>query len=180
VVLYDIKIKKQKGTKAEEGFSAHSLKGYVRVADPAHGLIKYTIEEFLSNWISNRKDDKDERIAMVFEPSAEFHTMEEEKPDKTKIKFIFQYLRPYKKLIVQLFMGMLICFGVFCLWDKTRLPSVATHVQSKWLIKCIRNNAAMVKNVFVLSDVIWITCKSKYAINVQQTCIFMPFFLVGQ
>jgi ATP-binding cassette subfamily B protein len=93
VVVYDIKLKKQRGRKKEEDFSMGSVTGYVRVADPAHGLIKYTIEEFLSNWISNRKDGKDEGIALLFEPSPEFHSIEDEKPDKTKLKFIFQYLR---------------------------------------------------------------------------------------
>ncbi|MDR0605538.1 MAG: ATP-binding cassette domain-containing protein, partial [Bacteroidales bacterium] len=101
VVVYDIKYE-----------STKRGKGYVKVADPGHGLIKYSIEEFLSCWLSHKKEGKDEGIALLLEPAPVFHTVEDEKPDKTKIQFIFQYLRPYKKLIAQLFLGMLIGTGL--------------------------------------------------------------------
>jgi len=55
VVVYDIKQKsrraeKQKGNNVGASLSgAHKYNGFVRVADPAHGLIKFTIEEFCNN-----------------------------------------------------------------------------------------------------------------------------------
>lgn len=77
------------------------------MADPAHGMLVYTKQEFLNAWLS-RKDEqgKDEGIALCFEPSQEFYNNEEEKQDRTKLSFLLQYLRPYKKLILQLFLGM--------------------------------------------------------------------------
>jgi len=36
--------------------SASKPCGFVRVADPGHGLIKFTIEEFCNNWLSMKKD----------------------------------------------------------------------------------------------------------------------------
>ena len=82
-------------------------KDTVFVADPASGLIKYTKKEFLDGWIS-RKGDSDEGIALLFEPQPEFYSVDGEKPDKAKFSFILQYLKPYKKLVLQLFLGMLI------------------------------------------------------------------------
>lgn len=109
VVVYEIKIK---GKKKEENHGEARLEGYVRVADPGQGLIKFTIEEFLKGWLSNKSNGNDEGIALLFELTPEFYTIDDEKPDKTKLKFVLKYLRPYKKLIVQLFMGMLIGTGL--------------------------------------------------------------------
>ena len=104
IVVYDIKTHKSK--------DGRSWEGYVKVADPGQGLIKYTVEEFLSKWLSSKKDGEEEGVALLFEPTPEFYSTEDEKPNKTKFKFILQYLRPYKKLIIQLFMGMLIGTGL--------------------------------------------------------------------
>ena len=89
-----------------------SLRGFVRVADPGHGLITFTIEEFCAHWLSTKKEGENEGIALLFELSPDFYNVEDEKPDKTKFKFVLQYLRPYKKLIVQLLMGMLVGTGL--------------------------------------------------------------------
>lgn len=84
-------------------------RGKVYVADPGAGLLQYSEQEFLNGWIS-RKDDEgktNEGIALLLEPQPEFYAAESEKPDKAKFSFILQYLKPYRKLIVQLFLGML-------------------------------------------------------------------------
>src|ERR1035437_9157711 len=47
VVVYDIKT------------NVRSKKIKIFVADPAHGLITYTKEEFLKGWISHRSDNED-------------------------------------------------------------------------------------------------------------------------
>ena len=58
VVVYDVKVtsdKRQvtKDTENPSPVTRHSsLRGYVRVADPGHGLIKFTVEEFCNNWLS--------------------------------------------------------------------------------------------------------------------------------
>lgn len=82
-------------------------KDYVHVADPAHGLVKFRTQEFLNGWISKRESGTDEGIALLLEPQPDFYAAEGETPDKAKFSFILQYLKPYKKLIFQLFLGML-------------------------------------------------------------------------
>jgi hypothetical protein len=41
-------------------------RGYVRVADPAYGLIKFTAEEFCQNWLSTKKEGEEEGMALLF------------------------------------------------------------------------------------------------------------------
>ena len=96
VVVYDIKLKSKK------------QKSYVKVADPAHGLITFTAEEFCNNWLSTKKDGEEEGIALLLEPTPAFYEQEDEKSNKTKFSYIFKYLKPYKKYIVQLFLGLLL------------------------------------------------------------------------
>lgn len=109
VVVYDIHISKKDSRLLEiDVIKAENVKGYVKVVDPANGKIKYTIKEFLSGWISDKKDSKDEGIALLLEVTPDFYNLEGEKPNKTKFSFILKYLLPYKKLILQLFLGMLL------------------------------------------------------------------------
>lgn len=109
VIVYDINISKKDSRLLErDEIKAENVKGYVKVADPANGKIKYTIKEFLSGWISDRKANKDEGIALLLEVTPDFYNLEGEKPNKTKFSFILKYLLPYKKLILQLFLGMLL------------------------------------------------------------------------
>src|ERR1035437_1875389 len=96
VVVYDIKVKStslsfKKATKGE----------IILVADPAHGLIKYAKEEFLAGWLSDKKDGEEKGIVLLLEPSPDFYSIEDEKPDKTKFSFLLQYLRPHKGFFVQ-------------------------------------------------------------------------------
>ena len=83
-------------------------KDTVFVADPAHGLVKLTAQEFLNGWASTRNEGTNEGIALLLEPQPDFYAAEGETPDKAKFSFILQYLKPYKKLILQLFTGMLL------------------------------------------------------------------------
>jgi len=76
------------------------------VADPAHGLLTYSREEFLKGW-SVAGDD--EGIVLLVETTPDFLNEEdEEAPRKNGIKFILSYLLVYKKFLFQLFLGMLL------------------------------------------------------------------------
>ncbi len=81
---------------------------WVYVADPGHGLIKFTVEEFCKNWLSTKQDGEDVGIALLLEPTPEFYEQEDEKSDRSKFTFIFRYLKPYHKYIIQLFLGLLL------------------------------------------------------------------------
>ncbi len=82
-------------------------KNTVYIADPGHGLLKYSKEEFLKSW----KSDAHQGILLLFEPSPEFYE-ESASSEKTVAKskgfsFLFKYLFRYKKLLVQLVIGLL-------------------------------------------------------------------------
>ncbi len=82
---------------------------YVYVADPGHGLVKYKIEDFLDGWHGNARDREKPGIVLLLEPTPEFY----EKIDPTDGKpfgfsYIFNYLKPYKKFLFQLALGMLL------------------------------------------------------------------------
>jgi len=114
VVVYDIRAKRDnRDSRDNEDSSrvtchASRKKGYVRVADPGHGLITFTIEEFCNNWLSMKKDGEDEGVALLLEPTPAFYEQEDEKSDRAKFSYIFRYLKPYRKYIVQLFLGLLL------------------------------------------------------------------------
>ncbi len=78
----------------------------VYVSDPAHGLIKYTKEEFLKGWLSTKKDHEEQGICLLLEPTPDFYAGADESLDKKGFKFLFSYLRPYKKFLSQLVLGM--------------------------------------------------------------------------
>lgn len=77
----------------------------VWISDPALGLVEYTTEEFKKHWISTVKDDYEQGVIMEIEPTPSFYQTAESK-QKSGFKFLFNYLRQYKGLIVQLILGM--------------------------------------------------------------------------
>lgn len=77
------------------------------VSDPAHGLIRYSQEEFLKYWGATQHNGVPAGIALLMEPSADFYAEEGEKVNKTGFRYLFSYLKPYRKLIIQLLLGFL-------------------------------------------------------------------------
>lgn len=83
-------------------------KDKVQVADPAVGKITYTKKEFLKYWISSTRDGEDEGICLLLETTPAFFDQEGEKANRGSFAFLFQYLRPHRKLIIQLIIGMIV------------------------------------------------------------------------
>jgi ATP-binding cassette, subfamily B, bacterial len=80
----------------------------VHVADPALGkLLTYTKDEFLNCWLSTKTEGKKEGAALLLEPTPDFYKHEDEEKGKLKFMYLLGYLRPYKKYIIQLGLGML-------------------------------------------------------------------------
>lgn len=79
------------------------------ISDPAHGLLKYSKEEFLKNWIGNGADEKiEEGIVLLLEPTATFYDNEfKSKEEKYGFSIISKYLLKYKAFISQLVIGLL-------------------------------------------------------------------------
>lgn len=85
-----------------------SGKGEVLIADPAQGLITMSLAEFKKGWISTRQQDEDLGVVLLLEPTPDFYESEGEKRDKSRLSFLFSYLRPQRKLVFQLLLGMLL------------------------------------------------------------------------
>lgn len=79
------------------------------VADPAGSKVTYTEEEFKRCWLSSKNDGEDEGIVLCMEPTPDFYNysdIDDDRNNKRSMLFVFKYLRPYKMLIFQLFIGL--------------------------------------------------------------------------
>jgi len=83
-------------------------KGKVYVADPAHDKIVYSEKDFLKEWLSTSKDGADKGLVLMLQPTPDFYQQEDEKIDKTSFRFLWSYLKPYKKYLWQLFLGLIL------------------------------------------------------------------------
>lgn len=103
VVVYDIKAPSKPSLSSRRGTGGE----VVFIADPAAGKVKYTSEEFCRCWLSTKNEGVDVGVALLLEPTPDFYKMEDEKVNRKGFSFLFSYLRPYKSLVVQLFLGLL-------------------------------------------------------------------------
>lgn len=76
---------------------------HVWIADPASGKFKLTREDFEKSWIS----DNGKGILLLLEETPDFHSKETIN-NKWNLRYIFKYLHPYKKLLLQLGVGLLL------------------------------------------------------------------------
>lgn len=80
----------------------------IHVADPASGLLKYTEEEFSKSWVSTQSQGEPKGLCLLLETTPEFFEKTDYKESKAKsVVFLFKYLRPYRKFMLHLFLGML-------------------------------------------------------------------------
>lgn len=85
-------------------FSKSKEKGaMVHITDPAHGSLEYSKAEFLKCWSANGN----EGMALLLEPTSEFYNEASEGQSKKRYSYLLNYLRPYRKFIIQLLLGML-------------------------------------------------------------------------
>ncbi|SHG70420.1 peptidase domain-containing ABC transporter [Flagellimonas flava] len=79
----------------------------VYVADPAYGLIQYSKKDFLTGWIGENANEKtSEGYLLLLEPTPTFYKSEAIEKKEYGFRFLFWYFKPYKKYIVQLFIGL--------------------------------------------------------------------------
>lgn len=107
VVVYKVKVKKDK---------SGEWTGHIYIADPAFDRVKYTVKEFLDGWISDKENNQEKGTFLILVPTLAFfhpdaHT---EKNSKVKLLFFFSYIKPYKHLFFQVFLGMFLgmCFSL--------------------------------------------------------------------
>lgn len=78
----------------------------IEVADPAHGIIKYTREEFCKHWLQTIDDVPG--IALLLEPTPEFYQQKHIKAPGVSWGFLLRYVKQYKRYFFQLAIGLLI------------------------------------------------------------------------
>ena len=79
-------------------------KKFVWVADPALGKKKYSRKEFEKGWYLKN----DTGILLLFEPSPSFYEYELQEAKQRNLSYLYKYLIPYKKLFIQLGLGLLL------------------------------------------------------------------------
>jgi len=79
------------------------------VADPAHGLMQYSTKEFLDGWLGKQRDETSSGAILLLEATPEFYNRDVSDHKKAlTFGYLFSYLKPYKRFIIQLGLGMLI------------------------------------------------------------------------
>lgn len=75
-------------------------------------MVKYTLDEFKEHWISTRSDDEDKGVAMFLEPTPAFYANkfedEESIKEKRSFRFLFGYIKKYKKYFSQIILGLFV------------------------------------------------------------------------
>ena len=80
------------------------------VADPGKGLTTYTIDEFKQHWIETGQGEDEKGIAMFLEPTQAFYdnTNEHETRTEKPFKFLFGYIKQYRKYFFQIILGLFV------------------------------------------------------------------------
>lgn len=96
VVLYDVKQKK-------DG------KSVFYIADPAKCLLKLSEEDFCQSWLSTRSQGEEKGILMLLQPTSAFFQQQDEGCEKKgTVRFLWEYIKPYKHFLLLLILGLLI------------------------------------------------------------------------
>jgi ATP-binding cassette subfamily B protein len=83
-------------------------KNQVYVADPALGLIKYSYAEFESQWATTIVEGEKTGIALLLEATQRFYQETDEQTKGINLSMLSGYVFKYKRLILQLFLGLFI------------------------------------------------------------------------
>lgn len=82
-------------------------KTYFYIADPAYGLLKYEEEELRKCWISTTQGGIEKGIAMLLDVTPQFYEATPIKYEGISLWHLLRYVHPYRKMIVQLIVGLL-------------------------------------------------------------------------
>jgi ATP-binding cassette subfamily B protein len=84
----------------------------VSVADPGRGLLTYTAEEFCQGWLAARPEAQGIGVALLLEPTPAFYELDDEQPANYSFARVLGYLGQYKRLLVQLALGLAVGSGL--------------------------------------------------------------------
>ena len=75
------------------------------IADPAHGIINLDQPAFLGSWISTPED---KGVVLLLEPTNHLSSISTSDGPSISYSFLLQYLKPYRKYIAQIILGMVV------------------------------------------------------------------------
>lgn len=80
------------------------------IADPGKGLITCSREDMTEHWVSTRSNNEDKGVAMFLETTPAFydHEKEQGQGESRSFRFLFGYIRKYKKYFGQIIIGLLL------------------------------------------------------------------------
>lgn len=83
-------------------------KEVVYISDPAHGLLEYSKQEFLANWIGPYANDKtEEGIVLLLEETPKLKEVESDDVERKEgMGFLWKYIANYKRYLFQLALGL--------------------------------------------------------------------------
>jgi ATP-binding cassette subfamily B protein len=78
------------------------------IADPAKELLQLDEDTFKNAWLSTQSYGKDKGVLMALSPAQDFYSRAGETAKMKKpVRFLWSYLKPYKRYLVQLILGLL-------------------------------------------------------------------------
>ena len=82
----------------------------VYVADPGKGLLTYSKEEVCEHWVSTKTNGEEKGIVLLLEPTEQFYAQKDTNtvPTQNRLKFLWGYLKKYKRFFTQLILGLLL------------------------------------------------------------------------
>ncbi len=78
----------------------------VYIADPGAGKFLLSRKEFEKMWLADETDGIGTGILLLFETTPLFYHADTPEKEKKSIRFFFSYLRPFRKVIIQVFIGL--------------------------------------------------------------------------
>ncbi len=82
------------------------------VADPAKGLVTYTAAEFCQQWLSSQSEGRAEGVVLLLEPTPAFYENPHEETPAYGFGRVLAYLWQYKRLLLQLVLGLAVGSGL--------------------------------------------------------------------
>lgn len=83
-------------------------KDLVHVSDPAVGLLQYDQQDFVQHWMGNNaRVETQEGVALLLEPTPKLGQIDDRDDTRYNFWYIARYLLQYKRLILQLALGLL-------------------------------------------------------------------------
>jgi ATP-binding cassette subfamily B protein len=84
------------------------LKSKVFIADPAIGMICYSVDVFKQLWISSIVEGQDFGLALLLKPTPDFYKDDFDLRSRASIRFLIDYFKPYKKYLVSLIANLVV------------------------------------------------------------------------